>query len=208
VFDGLERSASVNRHVATWVVLLQGLGMGLLAFGIAELSLPHSTLNSTSHDMMLAQRLGLLYTPAAGAWLGWLQRSRNRALAGAAVGLGIGAIYFVLCMGQNFLAIMVGFPMLLGAGLAALVGSNRSAGVGGLLGRLAKGLIAGLVLGYVYMFLLNAILDTFIPPQRLFDTYVYEMWKGGLPAMGVASALFFVLLRWAVGLVRLSFEEA
>jgi len=198
----------VNRRFATRLVFLQGLALGLAAFGIAEASLPHATLDSTNHDMILAQRLGLVYTPAVGIWLGWLQRSRNRMVAGALVGLLIGGIYFILCMSQDFLAIMVGFPMLLGGGLAALLGSNSSVGIAAFFGRLVKGLIAGLALGYVYMFLLNAILNAFIPPQRLFETYVYEMWKGGLPAMGMASALFLVLIRWAVGLVRLRVEEA
>lgn len=197
----------MNRHAATWLVLLQGLGLGLIAFGMAELSLPHGALDPTSHDVTLAQRLGLIYTPAAGAWLGWLQRSPKRALAGALAGLAIGAVYFVLCMGENFLAIMVGFPMLLGGGLSALVGSNRSVGVAAFFARLAKGLVAGFVLGFAYMFLLNTILNMVVPPQRLYESYVYQMWTGGLPAMGVASALFLVLLRWSVGLVRLRFEE-
>jgi hypothetical protein len=157
--------------------------------------------------MMLAQRLGLVYTPAVGAWLGWLQRSKSRALAGVLVGLGLGAVYFVLCMSQNFLAIMVGFPMLLGGGLAAIVGSNRSKGVPAFFARLAKGLVAGFVLGFAYMFLLNTILNVAVAPRLLYESYPYEMWKGGLPAMGLASALFLLLLRWAVGLVRLRFEE-
>ncbi len=65
----------MNRQFKTSLVLSQGLALGLVAFAIAELSLSHSTLDSTNHDMMLAQRLGLIYTPAVGAWLGWLQRS-------------------------------------------------------------------------------------------------------------------------------------
>jgi hypothetical protein len=133
------------------MILLQGLGLGLVAFGVAELSLPHGRLDPGSHDMMLGQRLGLVYTPAVGAWLGWLQRSRNRVVAGAVAGLAIAGIYFVLCMRRDFLAIMVAFPALLGGGLAALVGSNRSHGIGGFFGRLAKGLVAGLVLGRLYV---------------------------------------------------------
>ena len=109
----------MNRQFKTSLVLSQGLALGLVAFAIAELSLSHSTFDSTNHDMMLAQRLGLIYTPAVGAWLGWLQRSRSRILVGIGVGLIIGAIYYVLCAGQNFLAIMVGFPMLLGGGLVS-----------------------------------------------------------------------------------------
>jgi hypothetical protein len=188
------------------VVLLHGAGLGVISFAIAELSLRFQLLDPTSHDLKLAQRLGLLYAPAAGAWLGWLQRSRSRAPKGVVAGLLLGAVYFVLCMSQNFFAIMVGFPALLGSGLAAMVGSNRSSGVGAFFGRMLKGFFAGLVLGYAYMLLLNVIL--FVPWQLLGGVaYASQMWRGGLPAMGIASALFLVLLRWAVGLVRLQAEQ-
>jgi hypothetical protein len=199
--------ASENKQFGIWSILVQGFVLGSVAFGCAELSLSHAGLEAGDHDMMLAQRLGLIYTPAVGVWLGWLQHSRERCVAGGVIGLAIGIAYFVLCMTRDFLAIMVGFPALLGAGLAALVGSNRSHGVGAFFGRLGKGLLAGLVLGYTYMFLLNTILNMFVPPERLVWRYAYEMWKGGLPAMAVASSFFLVLLRWAVGLVRVRLEE-
>jgi len=196
-----------NRHFPTWAVLLQGLALGLGAFAIAELSLPRG-LDPGDHDMMLAQRLGLVYTPLVGAWLGWLQRSRRRAALGALAGVGIGIAYYLLCLSRDFFAIMVGFPALLGGGMAAIVGSNRSHGVGALFGRLAKGLVAGVVLGFAYMFLLNLILNSLVDPAVLFAGYASHMWKGGLPAMAVSSALFLVLLRWAVGLVRVRVEHA
>jgi hypothetical protein len=196
-----------NRQFPTWMVLLQGLALGLAAFAVAELSLPGG-LEAGDHDMMLAQRLGLVYTPLVGAWLGWLQRSRRRALMGALAGTGIGIVYYLLCMSRDFLAIMVGFPALLGGGLAALVGSNRSQGVAAFFGRLARGLVAGLVLGVAYLFLLSFILNTFVNPATLFTGYASHMWKGGLPAMAISSALFFVALRWAIGLVRLRIEHA
>jgi hypothetical protein len=159
------------------MVLVQGLVLGLGAFAVAELSLPRG-LDPGDHDMMLAQRLGLVYTPLVGAWLGWLQRSRRRALLGALAGVGIGIVYYLLCMSRDFFAIMVGFPALLGGGLAAIVGPNRSQGVAAFFGRLAKGLVAGLVLGFAYMFLLNFILNTFVSPATLFARYASHMWKG------------------------------
>ncbi len=74
--------------------------------------------------------------------------------------------------------------------------------------RLGKGLLAGFVLGWVYMFLLNFILDAVASPEVTYGrNYIYQMWKGGLPAMGIGSGLFLVLMRWAVGLVRVRFEE-
>ena len=196
-----------TRQPPTWVVLLQGFALGLAAFAAADLSLPGG-LDPGDHDMMLAQRLGLIYTPVVGAWLGWLQRSLRRAGLGAVAGLGIGVVYYLLCMSGDFFAIMVGFPTLLGGGLAALVGSNRSQGLAAFFARLVKGLVAGLVLGFAYMFLLNFILNTFVNPASLFAGYASHMWKGGLPAMAISSALFLVLLRWAVGLVRLHVEHA
>jgi hypothetical protein len=196
-----------NRRFPTWMVFLQGLAVGLAAFTVADLSLSRD-LDPGSHDMMLAQRLGLVYTPVVGAWLGWLQRSRRRAVVGALAGLAVGTVYYLLCTSRDFFAIMVGFPTLLGGGLAGLVGSNRSQGVAAFFGRLARGLVAGLVLGFVYMFLLNFILNTFVTPASLFAAYGSNMWKGGLPAMAISSALFLVLLRWAVGLVRLRIEHA
>src|SRR6185436_5229227 len=97
---------------------------------LSEILVPHDVYPGV-HDVLLAQRLGLIYTPGVGVWLGWLQRSRDRALFGAIDGVGIGLVYYFLCMSYDFFAIMVAFPCLLGGGLAALVGSTRSRGIGG-----------------------------------------------------------------------------
>jgi hypothetical protein len=193
-----------NRSFPTWIVLLQGVALGLLAYGASEWSIPRSVVDPGDHDLLLAQRLGLIYTPLVGLWLGWLQRSRGRAAAGCLAGFGIGLVYFLLCRRGNFLAIMVAFPCLLGACFAALAGSNQSAGLRGLAARVGKGFLAGWVLGAAYMFLLNMILDRF--PPVLWGpgaNYAQTMWKGGLPAMALASGLFFLLIRWSVGLSRM-----
>jgi hypothetical protein len=42
------------------------------------------------------------------------------------------------------------------------------------------------------------------------QAYIAMMWRDGPLALGISSALFFVLIRWAVGLTRvriLVFEE-
>jgi len=101
--------------------------LGLVAFAIAELSLSHSTLDSTNHDMMLGQRLGLIYTPAVGAWLGWLQSSRRPNPGRHWCGSDHRCHLTMCCVpGRTFWRSWVGFPMLLGGGVAALVGSNRA----------------------------------------------------------------------------------
>jgi len=96
------------------------------------------------------------------------------------------------------------------------VGSNRSDWLIGLPARLGKGLLAGLVLGFVYAFVLNVIFAMLGGPDGEFAThdftqhYVQTMWRAGPIALGAASSLFFGLIRWAVGLtyVRvLVFEE-
>ena len=203
-----------NRKINSGLVFLCGLGVGVVCYLLAELLIPRRVASAGDHDILLADRLGFIYTPVVGLWLGWLQRSWWRALFGALVGVGIGLIYMWLCANRNFLAIMVGFPCLLGCVLAVMVGSNRSQWLAGFGPRLGKGLLAGLVLGFVYMIVLNigcAMLTT--PNDRPDDftkSYVSMMWHAGPIALGISSALFFVLIRWAVGLTRvkiLVFED-
>ena len=201
----------------TGFVFLSGSALGVICYFIAELLTPKQVANPGDHDIFLANRLGFIYTPVVGLWLGWLQRSWQRALVGAAVGIVIGVIYMSLCASRNFLAIMVGFPCLLGAMLSAVVGSNRSHWLRGLGARVGKGLLAGLVLGFVYMVILNVVgemlrpdIETTPTHNELTDNYVQMMWRSGPIALGISSALFFVLIRWAVGLTRvrvLVFEE-
>jgi len=118
-----------------------------------------------------------------------------------------------LCASRNFFAIMVGFPCLLGGAMAALAGSNRSHWLKGLGLRLGKGLLAGLVLGFTYMVLLNTAGAIFAPSGDGADytkSYIKMMWRDGPVALGISSALFFVLIKWAVGLSRvrlLVFDE-
>lgn len=136
-----------NRVLSPLVVLLHGAVLGALAYAIAETTIPRSLLDPFEHDLRLAQRLGLIYPPLIGLWLGWVQRSWSRSLRGTIVGGGIGAAYYFLCAGRNFLAIMVAFPCLLGAAFAGFVGSNRSRPLEDAVARTVKGLVAGFALG-------------------------------------------------------------
>ncbi len=198
-------TATENRNPNTGLVFLTGLLIGVIFYLIAEAITPKDVSNPGEHDVLLANRLGFIYTPIVGLWLGWLQRSWSRAAIGAFVGVVIGFIYMRLCASRNFLAIMVGFPCLLGGVLATAAGSNRSAWLTGLGARLGKGLLAGLVLGFVYMVILNvagAMMES--PDDAASDTasYIATMWRAGPIALGLSSGLFFILIRWAVGLTR------
>ncbi|MGC9944080.1 MAG: hypothetical protein ABSE48_19810 [Verrucomicrobiota bacterium] len=196
-----------NRKMNPGLAFLCGLGVGVICYLLAESLIPQPVDSPGDHDLMLADRLGFIYTPVVGLWLGWLQRSWWRALIGATVGIGIGIIYMWLCASRNFLAIMVGFPCLLGCVLAVVVGSNRSQWLAGIGARLGKGLFAGLVLGFVYMVVLNVggamVMAPDESPADFTKNYVYMMWHIGPIALGISSALFFVLIRWAVGLTRM-----
>jgi hypothetical protein len=201
-----------NRKASAGLVFLSGLALGVICYLIAETLTPKQVASPGDHDVLLANRLGFIYTAVVALWLGWLQRSWRRALVGALVGIVIGVLYMWLCTSRNFLAIMVGFPCLLGGGLAAVLGSNRSHWLTGLLARLGKGLLAGFVLGFVYMFTLN-VAGMFMTDYGAADqtqAYIATMWRAGPVALGISSALFFVLIRWSVGLTRVrlpAFEE-
>ncbi len=207
-------TAQDNRKINPGLVFLCGLGVGVVCYLLAESLIPRQVASAGDHDILLADRLGFIYTPAIGLWLGWLQRSWRRAFFGVAVGIAIGIVYMWLCASRDFLAIMVGFPCLLGCVFAVVVGSNRSHWLAGIGARLGKGLLAGLVLGFVYMVVLNVGASMVMTPNEssadFTKSYVSMMWRTGPIALGISSALFFILIRWAVGLTRvkiLVFED-
>ena len=203
-----------NLRMNAGFVFLTGLVVGVLCYLVAEFLTPKEVENPGDHDILLASRLGFIYTPVVGMWLGWAQQSWKRVFLGAAVGVCVGFAYRWLCDSRNFLAIMVGFPCLLGGVMAATIGSNRSPWLNGLGARLGKGLFAGLVLGIAYMITLNVVGAMVMSPyDDLVDStsrYVAMMWKAGPIALGLAGGLFLILMRWAVGLTRvrvLVFED-
>ncbi len=203
-----------NRKLNTGLVFLIGMAVGIVCYLIAEALIPKQFGSPADHDIRLADRLGFIYTPIVGLWVGWLQRSWKRAITGAIVGALVGFLYMLLCASGNFMAIEVGFPCLLGAVLAVVLGSNRSDWLRDFGARLGKGLLAGLVFGFVYTVTLNIVGAMVSTPtfEVGLDTksYVAMMWRAGPVALGISSSLFFILMRWAVGLTRvklLVFEE-
>ena len=195
---------SPNRKLAARNVFLLGALLGAICYVVSESLVPAQVGSPEDHDRSLAIRLGFIYTPMVGLWLGFLQRSWGRAWIGACVGVAIGLAYMTLCMESGFLAIMVAFPCLLGGGLAAIASSNRSPWLHELGARFAKGLVAGFVLGVVYLVTLNVVGAAVagMGPTST-DGYVAMMYRAGPIALGLASGLFLVLLRWAVGLARI-----
>jgi len=195
-----------NRLPSGSTVFLSGLVLGTVSYVISEFLIPGNFSSPGDHDIFLATRLGFVYAPLVGAWIGWLQRSWLRIVAGVIVGIGVGVIYMFLCPSRNFLAIMVGFPTLLGGLLAVVLASNRSPWLKEVGARLGKGLLAGFVLGLVYMVVLNLTGAMFMGPNEFAadfkQTYVHMMWRSGPIALCLSSGLFLVLLRWAVGLSR------
>lgn len=207
-------SESFNRSQSLGLVITTGMVAGVCCYFAAESLTPSNVSNPGDHDILLATRLGFIYAPAVALWLAWLQRSIRRAAAAVAVGMLVGGIYMWLCTSRNFLAIMVGFPALLGGFLSLSLGSSRSRPFADLPARLAKGLLAGFVLGFVYMFALNITFSMLAPMNDFINNptpaYVKTMWRAGPVALGLASGFFFPLIRWAVGLTRVRlvvFEE-
>src|SRR5262249_34310330 len=115
-----------NRRQNMGIALVSGLLAGVACYVVAELLVPRDVTSPGDHDIFLANRLGFIYASTTGLWLAWLQRSPRRAALAIVVGIGVGLAYMWLCASRNFLAIMVGFPCLLGGALAAILGSNRS----------------------------------------------------------------------------------
>jgi len=190
-----------NRILSRKETLLAGLASGLICYLIAEALAPQTNTTPTDHDMQLAINLGFIYTPYVGVWLGWQQRSVRRAAIGAVVGIALAVLYMLLCYTKSFFLIMVGFPTLLGAGLAMFVGSNRSPWISRFLSRGLKGMVAGFSLGLIYDVVLN-VTGYFLLGFDCPDTkaYIDMMWRAGPVSLSFASAAFFPLISKAVEL--------
>jgi len=137
-----------NIQLPSGQIFLWGFGIGVSSYLVSEFLVPNNVPNPTEHDLALANRLGFIFPPAVGLWLGWQQRSWVRAVSGFLAGVLVGLVYLGLSE-KNFLAVMVGFPCLCGGVFAGIVGSYRDPWISGLAARVGKGLVAGLVLGGV-----------------------------------------------------------
>ena len=190
------------RELSRGAIALVGVAMGVVACFVSLALVPSSVASSGEHDLRLANHLGFIYPPLVGLWAAWCRRSVPWAVFGVLSGLLVGALYYALC-GYNFLAVMVAFPCLLGGVTSVLMGTQAGSWTAGLPQRFGKGLIAGLVLGFVYMVLLNVVGAVVMGGfARTTADYISMMWRAGPIALGVASGLYFMLFHWSAGLGR------
>jgi hypothetical protein len=162
-------------------VLIAGAILGCVSFIVAIAAIPSDVASPSEHDLLLANYLGFLFPPLVGLWSGGVRRSWLWSGAGVTIGLAVGAAYHLLC-GHNFLAIMVAFPCLLGGAASVALGSGTRSWSAGILARIGKGLVAGLVLGSVYMVVLNVLGIIWFPVEST-ERYHQMMWNNGPVAM-------------------------
>jgi len=194
----LSVSSPSPRRLGRWPVFVTGAMMGCLSFVVAIALIPANVPSPSVHDLLLANHLGFIFPPLVGLWSGWVRRSWRRAPGGMAIGLAIGGCYFLLC-GLDFLAVMVAFPCLLDGVASVALGSGAHSWHDNILGRLGKGLLAGFVLGFVYMVVLSVLGLGWFPVDST-ARYHRMMWNNGPIAMSVASGLYLVLFVWASNL--------
>ncbi|HEX3997502.1 MAG TPA: hypothetical protein VHX65_03015 [Pirellulales bacterium] len=198
----IANSASVTTLVPLrriWVFFV-GAILGCLSFIVAIAFVPSDLASPAQHDLLLANYLGFVFPPLVGLWSGMVRRSWWWSGTGFTIGLAIGAAYRVLC-GNDFLAVMVAFPCLLGGAASVALGTGARSSFDGILVRLGKGLLAGLELGFVYMVVLNVMGIAWIPIDSTAE-YHRMMWQNGPVAMSIASGFYLVLFVWASNLKR------
>lgn len=194
--------SSEPRSVPRGAIVIVGGALGAISFWIAMALVPSDTASPTTHDLSLANNLGFVYPPLLGLWAGWIRRSTAWAIFGLISGCLIGLAYYALC-GTNFLAVMVGFPCILGGATSVLLGTRHDSWISGIPQRLIKGLVAGFVLGFTYMVTLNIVIP-FTSPHFPYSSSVTDhstgMWIAGTVAPSLASALYLPVFHWSAGL--------
>lgn len=185
--------------------LVAGLFIGAMSFWLAEILVPHTFRTISEHDHLLSVRVGLLYTPLVACWFSKTQSSSLKSLGRQLlVGLILGVAYAWLCFAStSFTEIMILFPSMFAAALNVLTQASDSPGAFStrLLRVCSDGLIAGFALGLTYSLLLSlgAVCLWYVGFISCQDPslikYVQAMAFGGPCAFGLASCLFFLLIR-------------
>ena len=189
------------RELSRPLIAAVGALLGVVACLASLAFIPSTVASAGEHDLRLANHLGFIYPPLVGLWAAWCRRSVPWAVYGVLSGLLVGALYFALC-GYNFLAVMVAFPCLLGGVSSVLMGTQSGSWTAGLPQRFGRGLVAGLVLGFAYMVLLNIAAIFFMTFPRTVATHSSMMWRAAPIAMGVSSGFYLLLFHWSAGLGR------
>lgn len=192
-----------NRKINYGVVCLTGLLSGAVVHFLAESLISFEAVKD-DYDTALLIRRTLLYLPIVGFWLGGMHRSWERAARGVLAGIVVGLAYAALCLTDNSFAVLAGFPCVLGGAFATLIGFNRYLKPSELGILFGKGLLAGFVLGFV-----DVILQAFFslrylgfPGESGRRVHIFVIHRYGPIAFGISSALFFLLIPWAVRLTR------
>jgi hypothetical protein len=180
------------------MLFLTGAIFGYASFVLAIVRIRWDIASVTEHDILLANYLGFIFPPLVGMWAGGIRRSWPWTVWGAVVGLTIGEIYCLVC-GDNSTAVTLEFPCLLSGVAAVALGSPKPGWLGGRPVRFVKGLIAGLVLGGVYMATLR-ILPTHAFLLETAEDHHIMMSNNGPIAMGLASGLYMILFVWSTNL--------
>ncbi|MBN1854879.1 MAG: hypothetical protein JW829_19250 [Pirellulales bacterium] len=203
-FETMKTDSNASHLMGYFYVFGIGALIGVVSFVLSMAAIPSDISNASIHDLMLANNLGFIYPPIIGFWCGFVRRSLRWMLLGITVGLVLGTLYKLLC-GYNYLLVMVAFPCVLGGLASSLLGQEKRPYVERSILRFLKGLVAGFVLGLVYMVILNAlgmiILPIFNPSTA---QYREMMWYAGTIAMTVASGLHLLLFHWSSELCPLN----
>jgi hypothetical protein len=191
--------ASRKRRTGFFQIFLAGVVIGAGSFYAAIASISQDLVSPTDHDLRLANNLGFIYPPLVGFWIGMVRRSLWWICLGVAGGVLIGRLYKALCS-DEFLAVMVAYPCLLGGVMSSMLGRGERSWQDGVWSRFMKGLVAGFALGFLYMVILNVGALFLMPFYASMDKYVWMMWRAGPIAMSIASGAYFLLLHWSANL--------
>jgi hypothetical protein len=190
----LPRSALLH----PFVLMVVGATLGYVSFVVAISRVPTNVADGVQHDLLLANYLGFIFPPLIGLWAGWIRQSWPWSAGGVVIGLAIGGAYRLLCCDNPF-ALMVAFPCLLGGVASAALGNGSRSWFDGLHVRFGRGLVAGFVLGFTYMLVLNVCAAGWVPFKTVAE-YHKLMEANGPVAMALASGFYLMLFVWATNL--------
>lgn len=195
---------NMNAQISNERIFMSGLAVGVLTSLIATLATQKPFETFQTHAIIV----GFVYVTAAGSWIGALQCSAKRTTFGAFVGAIIGLTYslvvrFGLPNYPNDTGLMVYFallPCVLSGLLTGIMGASFNNNFKNFPVCFSKGLISGFLMGVVHFVALFGLVlyTTEISPSLgpLGETGIAHL----ATALGLASALYFFMLQWSVGL--------
>ncbi len=201
--EAYKTPAMSDRLRGSGEAIATGLAVGSLCYLLVEASTSAVATSPDHLDLLITRRLGFVLAPAVGFWVGWLQRSWRRALLGSGLGLAVAWIFFLVCSASEARIGQFVVVSMLGGTFAGCCGSRRSDWLHGLGGRFAKGLVAGSLFGLAYIALISVGARVFWPGSGNVDylgAHIRMMWRAGPVALGLAGAVLFPFVRWALDL--------